>query len=90
MLTRQVIDTCHPPNTKTQKQYQIYRDRFNVTNTAVLCNSTKKSSFTTNTTLFILIPISHINKTICFKQSWSVPGHPVSLQSGNITMHKMC
>jgi len=60
------------------KQYQMYRDIFNVTNPVVLYNSTNKFSFTTNTTLFTLIMISHINKTTLLNQSWSHPGQPES------------
>ena len=64
------------------------RETFNVTNPVVLYNSTKQFSLTTNTTLLILITISHINKVTHFNKSWSLPGHPESHKSGNMTMRK--
>jgi len=44
----------------------------------VLFKTTKNHVFTFNTTLVILILISHINEAALFKQSWSPSGHPVS------------
>jgi hypothetical protein len=64
---------------------------FNVKHPVVLSNTTKKFLFTVNTTLLLLMFISHINKATYFNQPGLSSGHPVSQEVKILKLHKnMC